>query len=365
MRWVMLGLLALGGCEGAGPAGAPLGLGGESSTSAGANTSSTTGEMGGEASSSTTDAETSHGSTSGGSSTASPPSSQACRFPSSSFGQPMQELDVMDPGSSFRLSFVVPGVPSPENVESAALHFRGYDLDHPGEEGLIYVNGGTGQDLPANAAYDNAESNETLDVTGLLVEGSNTIEFGPGPLERSFFRIGDVELEVVTTQSDCETPPDSDSDSGTGNGVEQTVHYTDATYTGRNNWVWRCQGPIDYAFTAANPKHIPSDCGNAYDPDGSAHGTATFYFQDVVEDDYTVEVHAYHTFNRNPAGARVVVDGVVGTVDQRTAMEGEAYPDTASWGVAHLSGDIDIVLDSAQGGYASDAVAWIRIVPVP
>lgn len=285
-----------------------------------------------------------------------------CTFQSTSYGNPLVELDIIgDPNSSFRLSFTVPNLPAPELIDSAELRFRSYDADHPGDEGRIYVNAGGPFDLPANLAWDNVESDGALDVTGHVVAGNNSIEFGPGPLDRSFFRIGDVELRVAAHVDDCE--PVDNSDDGSGMGVEQMLHYSDAVYTQRNNWVWRCQGGFDYAFTAANAEHVPTDCEGAYAPDGSAHGTATFHFTDVVEDDYLVEIHAYHTWNRNPAGARLVVDGTTGFVQQRTGMEGESYFETAEWGVAHLSGDVDIVLDSSQGGYASDAVSWIRIVP--
>jgi hypothetical protein len=293
-----------------------------------------------------------------------PSTPMTCTYASSTFGNPMQELDVIgDPNSPLRLQFNVPGLPSPSQVLGATLRFRGFDLDHPGEEGFIYINDSAGLSIPADEANESAESVPALDVTTLLVEGTNEVLFGPGPLDRSFFRIGDVELIVEADVEACESK-DDDAGSGTGNGVAQTLDYTQAEYSQRHNWVWRCNFPEPYAFTAANSKHQSSDCGNAYAPDGSAHGTATFHFQDVVEDDYLVEVHAYHTFNRNPSGARIIVDGVVGTVHQRTDMEGEAYAATAEWGIAHLSGDVDIVLDSAQGGYASDAVSWIRISPV-
>lgn len=291
------------------------------------------------------------------------PTPITCSYPSTNFGSPLQELDVIDdPDSGIRLSFTVPGLPAPELVSAAELRFRSYDADHPGEEGRIYVNDGGPFDLPANAAWDNAEATGAVDVLAAIAAGNNRIEFGPGPLDRSFFHIGDVELVVTAEVDDCEGVDDSGGDDG-GDGVEQMLHYSDAEYTGRNNWVWRCQAGFDYAFTAANAEHIPTDCEGAYAPDGSAHGTATFQFPDVIEDDYLVEVHAYHTWNRNPGGARIIVDGVTGFVQQRTGMEGESYFETAQWGVAHLSGDVDIVLDSSQGGYASDAVSWIRIVP--
>jgi len=290
------------------------------------------------------------------------PTAMACVYPSTTFGGPMQPLDIMDdPDSAFRLSFTVPGMPDPTQVSAATLRFDSYDADHPGEEGRVYVNGSGPLDLPANVAWDNADGTGEIDVGAYLVAGSNLIEFGPGPLDRSFFHIGNVELLATATVDDCEEA--SDTGDGGGMGVEQTVHYSDADYTGRNNWVWRCQAGFDYAFTAASDEHIPTDCEGLYNPDGSAHGTATFHFPDVVEDDYLVEVHAYHTWNRNPAGATVIVDGSSGVVMQRTSMEGESSFETAEWGVIHLSGDVDIVMDSSQGGYASDAVSWIRITP--
>ena len=285
-----------------------------------------------------------------------------CNYPSTTYDGPMQQLDVMDPDSTFRLTFTVPGLPDPDLISSATLRFAAYDADHPGEEGNIYVNGSAPYDIPADEANDNADSVAEVDVTASVQAGTNTIEFGPGPLERSFFHIGAVELDVVAAIDECE---ESDDTGATGMGVLQEIHYSDAEYTQRNNWVWRCQQGFDYAFTAASSEHIPTDCEGLYAPDGSAHGTATFHFEDVVEDDYMVEIHAYHTWNRNPNGALILVNGISGTVNQRTSMEGESYFETAEWGVAHLSGDVDIVLDSSQGGYASDAVSWIRITPVP
>lgn len=289
-----------------------------------------------------------------------------CVYPSTTFGSPRQLLDVMDPNSAVRLSFDIPDVPDPSAIQSATLRFSTFDADHPGEEGYVYVNGGSGLDIPANLAWESMESSGDVDVLADISGGNNRIEFGPGPLQRSYFEIGDVELLVTALVDDCqaqdETDSDSDSDDSGEPGTQMEVHYMDATYTGRQNWVWRCNG-FDYAFTAANAKHVSSDCGSLYAPDGSAHGTATFNFANVVEDDYLVEVHAYHTWNRNPNGAIVIVDGVSGTVNQRTSMEGEAFYDTAQWGVAHLEGDVDIVLDSSQGGYASDSVTWVRITP--
>lgn len=297
------------------------------------------------------------------------PSPKTCAYRSTTFGDPMQELDVIgDPNSSVRLSFDVLGLPPAHTISAAELRFRSFDADHPGEEGRIYVNGGAPYGIPANLAWESMESAGAVDVLSDVIGGANRIEFGPGPLDRSFFRIGDVELVVTATVEECDAVDDGGGgggdDGATGMGVEQMVHYSDATYTGRNNWVWRCQPGFDYAYTAANSEHVPTDCQGLYSPDGSAHGTATFHFNDVPNDLYAVEVHAYHTWNRNPSGARIIVDGITGFVQQRTSQEGESYFETAEWGIAELEGDVDIVLDSSQGGYASDAVSWIRIVPL-
>ena len=284
----------------------------------------------------------------------------ACTYPSTTFGQPMQHLDVMDPDSSIRLSFTVEGLPDPSLVESATLHFSSYDADHPGEEGYIYVNDGPGLDIPAQGDWDEADGSGSVDITDYVQAGTNRIDFGPGPLEWSYFFIGDVEIDAIVHQPECapEDPPDDGPP-----GVMMEIAYADAEYTERHNWVFRCNGH-DYAFTAVNTKHADDDCGGLYAPDGSAHGTATFHFEGVIDDDYLVEVHAYHTYNRNPNGALLIVDGIEGRVNQRTDMEGEAEYATAEWGVARLSGDVDIVLDSSEGGYASDAVTWVRITPM-
>ncbi|MEM7155090.1 MAG: hypothetical protein AAF799_19745 [Myxococcota bacterium] len=282
----------------------------------------------------------------------------ACAYTSTTFGQPLQHLDVMDPDSPVRLTFSVPGLPDPALIESVRLRFDSYDADHPGEEGYIYVGDGV-FDIPADTDWEEQPSTGDIDITGHTVAGANLIEFGPGPLPRSYFFIGQVQLDVIAYIDTCDDAGDMDND---WDGVEQTIGYRDAEYTGRHNWVLRCDGP-EYAFTAANGKHADKDCDGLYAPDGSAHGTATFHFEDVVEDDYLVQVHAYHTWNRNPNGALVWVEGVSGRVHQRSEAEGVSSFETVDWGIAHLSGDVDIVMDSAEGGYASDAVSWIRIVP--
>ena len=280
-----------------------------------------------------------------------PPTASECTYESTSFGEGMLELDV-PPDSPLQLTFFVPGLPDPALVESATLRFDSYDADHPGEEGTVWINGAGPYDLPADAAWDNADGSGTLDVTGALVAGSNEIAFGPGPLERSFFRIGNVALDLVAAVEDCEPPPDGP----VGNPVPRQVDYQDAEYTMRHNWVLRCN---DYAFTAHGDEHLDSDCEGLYAPDGTRRGTASFFFGDVEPGTYEIQIRSRHTVNRNPAGALFVVDGEGKRIDQRD----DADYTTDVWGTRDLEGDVTVVLDSSQES-ESDSVIWVRLQPV-
>lgn len=284
-----------------------------------------------------------------------PPPVQSCSFPSTSFGQAIQELDVPT-GSTQVLSFTVLGVVDPATIESATLVFTSYDADHPGEEGVVRVNGQGPYDLPANPAWDNMGADAAIDVTGALVQGLNVIEFGAGSLEpRSFFGIGDVALEVMAQVEECQDPvepPPVDA-------VPRELDFWAATYGMRHNWVLRCDG-FEYAYTAYGAEHIPSDCDGLYAPDGSRRGTATWLFEDVVPATYEIQIHSRHTVNRNPQGALFVVNGEGIRVDQRDAADFT----TDVWGVRALSGSVTIVLDSSQES-ESDSVVWVRLEPVP
>ncbi len=280
-----------------------------------------------------------------------PPPLSDCAYESTSFGQGLQELDVPT-GSNTRLTFTVLGLPNPALIESATLRFDSYDADHPGEEGVVYVGGAGPFDLPANAAWDNANGSGTIDVTGNLTEGSNTIEFGAGSLQpRSFYRIGNVALDITASVEDCEPPPEGPM----GDVVPRQIDYMDAVYTQRHNWVLRA----DYAFTAYGAEHIESDVDGLFDPDGSRTGTATFAFEDVVVGTYEIQIRSRHTENRNPAGALFVVDGEGIRIDQRDDLSFT----TDVWGVRELGGDVTVVLDSTMEN-ASDSVIWVRLEPV-
>ncbi len=279
-----------------------------------------------------------------------PPSLQDCGFQSDSFGAGLKQLDV-PLGSPEKLVFTVQGLPPPAVIESATLRFDSHDADHPGEEGVIWVNGSGPYDLPADASWDNQDGTGAVDVTGATVEGSNTIEFGAGSLGTgSYYFIGNVVLEVAAIVTECPEPPPPAP-------IERTVWYQDATYTKRHNWVLRCN---DYAFTAKGDEHIPDDCDGLYEPDLSRTGTATFAFPGLPEANYEIQIRSRHTENRNPAGALFVVDGEGKRINQR---DDKNYT-TDIWGTKQLGGDVDVVLDSTMEN-ESDSVIWVKLVPAP
>jgi len=286
---------------------------------------------------------------------------QECVYRSSSFGSGMLELDVTA-GSTEVLTFDVPGLPAPALVDAAELRFRSYDADHPGEEGVITVNDSGPFDLPAMASWDNMEGTGIVDVTGALVAGDNQVRFGAGPLDRSFFRIGDVTLVVQARVAECEAPPDPIP----GDAVLRSMHFTEASYTNRSTWVVPCPPGApghnalrNYAFTARGDEHDPTDCDGGYEPGGSRRGTAVFRFESVVAARYRVVIRSRHTENRNPAGALFVVNGEGRRIDQRTSSD---YEEDV-WGERDLSGTVEVVLDSTMED-ASDCVTEVRLEPI-
>jgi hypothetical protein len=271
-----------------------------------------------------------------------------CTLVADGYGGAMLELDV-GPSSTERLVFTIHGVPAPMLLDAATLRFASWDADHPGEEGTIVVNGNAPHDLPAMVGWDNQAGDGSLAVLGELAVGDNVIEFGPGPLERSFFRIGDVALDITGALPPCPDGPDPMA-------IERTIDYHDAVYTQRNNWVLRCD---DYAYTAHGADHAGEDCDGLFAPDGTSKGTATFAFDDVVPGMYEVRIRSRHTVNRNPAGALFIVDGV----EKRIPQNDDADYVTDVWGTAALGGDVLVVLDSTREDDESDSVIWVRLVP--
>ncbi len=282
------------------------------------------------------------------------PPVQDCNYESTSFGQGIVLLDVPT-GSPEVLAFTITGLPEPAAITTATLHFVSHDADHPGEEGVVSVNGAGGYDLPADVGWDNQDANGSIDVTGTLQAGINVVEFGAGSLvPATYYGIGDVRLEVQAQVDECEPaprPPPKDA-------IPREIDFWDAAYQMRHNWVLRCDG-FEYAYTAYADEHIDSDCDGLYAPDGSRRGTATFTFADVVPATYEIQIHSRHTDNRNPLGALFVVNGEGIRIDQRD----DADFTTDIWGVRELGGQVTVVLDSSQES-ESDSVVWVRLAPV-
>lgn len=279
-----------------------------------------------------------------------------CRIQSTTYSAPMQELDV-GPSSSERLRFTVPGVPA--GVTAPTLRYTSFDADHPGEEGVITLNGRRFEML-ANEAWDNVTVPEhRLDVSGAVVAGNNEVVFGPGPLPRSFFRVGRVALEFTARVERCPAPTPADAGTPGGPAVERTIGYRAATYTQRGNWVFRCDA--NYAYTARGD-HAAEDCTGGYDPDGTLRGTATFTFTDVSAATYDVLIGSRHSSNRNDMMALFIVNGEAGRIDQRTG-DGSLAIVTDLWGRRALSGTVRVVLDATRNS-GSDSVSFVTLRPV-
>jgi hypothetical protein len=224
------------------------------------------------------------------------------------------------------------------------------------------VNGGAALAIPAMTAWDNVEQVVTVDVSGALVAGDNTIVFGPGPLDRSFFRVSQLALELEARVIECtpsEPPPDPTA-------VRRELHFHEATYTNRGTWVVPCPpghprfaAIRDYAFTANGEDQVGTDCDGLYVPGGTRRGTATFTFEDVVPSTYGVYVRFRSSANRNPRGALFVVNGEEMRIDQVDAS-GDYFE--VLFGDRRLSGTVTVVLDSSREP-ESDSVTWIRLEP--
>jgi hypothetical protein len=288
-----------------------------------------------------------------GGSTGAPLPSKSCEYKSTTYAAAPQELMVAK-GSAKQLLFTVPGLPDPGLVSAATLRFVSYDSDHPGEEGVIVVNGGAPIDLPAELGWTNIDHETAVVITDRTVAGDNTIAFGAGAAEvGTFYRISKVALELEAAVADCPAPPDMPM--GPAKAVQ--LDFNAATYGQRHNWVLRCDFGEGYAFTAKGDQ-AALDCGKLYNPDGTRKGTATFVFEDLVPATYEITIASRHSANRNPKGALFVVDGEAKRVDQ---TQGDAIT-VDTWGTKQLAGTIEVVLDSAMEG-ESDSVTWVRLEP--
>lgn len=281
-----------------------------------------------------------------------------CTLRATNFDGPMLELDV-GPTSATRLRFTVNDVPT--GVTSAALRFDSFDADHPNEEGRITVNGVGPFQVPAQVGWDNTlRADQSVDVTRAVRAGTNAIEFGPGPLARSFYRIGRVRLDVVARAARCGPAAPADAGTPTGPRVTRRVTYMNARYTNRGNFVFRCDA--GYAYTARGD-HAAEDCTGGYNPDGTLRGTATFSFPAVVPGVYDVIVTSRHSTNRNELYALFRVNGEEGRINQRSGPGTLTLVDDV-WGRRTLSGDVTVVLDSTVNR-GSDSVAAVTLRPVP
>jgi hypothetical protein len=281
------------------------------------------------------------------------PDPVTCAYGAPNGAQGYKEVDTFR-GNVASVRFRLEGLPDPATVSEVSLAYQGYDVDHPGAEGWIVVNGGAPIELPADEALDNAARMFALDVTGQTVAGVNTVEFlAFDTPDGSYYRISELRLDV-TTRGPQECP--GEPDPPTGDGVERIIHYKDAaaSFTQRRNWVLDCR---DYAYTARFDEH--RECDSRYDPDGAGRGTATFTFTGVVPDRYTVWIEGRHTGNRNPSMMLVVVEGVERRINQRD----EAGLVWDLHGEYDLAGDVAVLIDSTREE-GSDSVRSVRITPV-
>lgn len=275
-----------------------------------------------------------------------------CEYRSPDFDAELREYDVMGQ-SDQRLAFEVPNLPDPSLVDAAFLVFAGFDLDHPGEEGRIWINGSGPFPIPTDGGGDNLESNGRVDVFGTTRAGMNRIEFGSSTTQpRTYYRIGRVALHLRARVAECVAPPPPPPREA----VVRSVHYRQARYTQRNNWVVRCN---DYAFTARGDEHLGDDCDRAYDPDGSRRGTAIFDFPGLVPATYEVVIRSRHTANRNPRGALFIVAGE----ERRISQVSDRDRTDDIWGQKQMGGDINVTLDSSREG-ESDSVISVTLRPV-
>ncbi|MFN3198572.1 MAG: hypothetical protein ACE366_09195 [Bradymonadia bacterium] len=286
-----------------------------------------------------------------------PPPARDCRYVSTTFGDPRIEFDV-GPNSNERLVFRVPGVPAPAFVDEAVLIFDSYDADHPGEEGRIFINDRGPYDLPADEAWDNQPGTGQVDVTADVIAGENVITFAPGPLDRSFFGISNVQLAVRAQVDECqEEPPPPPPPPPEA--VVREIRYPQAEYTNRRTWVVGCENNAAraYAFSARGDEHEPTDCEGLYRAGGNRRGDAIFAFNDVVEAEYDIVIRSRHTENRSETGALFLVNGESRRISQRS----DRGFTNDTWGRRRLSGRVEVIL-RAEGN--SDSVIFVRLVPV-
>lgn len=99
--------------------------------------------------------------------------------------------------------YAISGLPPQVDIISATLRYDCNDCDHPGEEGVVQVNGGS-YSMPADDSWDDVWTNEiTIDVTGSVEEGRNSVVFGPADSDCTYFVVRGVELVVEAWLYGC------------------------------------------------------------------------------------------------------------------------------------------------------------------
>jgi len=288
-----------------------------------------------------------------------------CVFAATPGGDTLHELDAPE-GSTTRLRFEVAGLPPAPDVTAAVLRFDSFDANRRGLEGRIDINGRGSLDLPADPAWENnLRANNTVDVRPFVQAGSNIIEFGPGPIGRSVYRIGRVSMTVTMLGTVCPNtmtgqPDGGTLDGGTGTAGVRRIRYDGAEYIRRFNWVHRCAS--NYAYTARGASHARHDCGMMYAPDGTFRGTATFRFRDVVPGMYDIRIVSRHAPSRNARGALFIVNGERRRIRQNDTR-GAPNLVTDTWGRRMLGGTVTVVLN-ANSAAGSDSVAQVVLRPV-
>lgn len=92
--------------------------------------------------------------------------------------------------------YSIPDLPPRVDIVSATLRYDCEDCDHPGEEGVVRVNGAA-YDMPAAAGWSDVWRNDiTIDVTANIDGGNNVVRFLPGDMDCVYYEIRRVELIV-------------------------------------------------------------------------------------------------------------------------------------------------------------------------
>lgn len=149
---------------------------------------------------------------------------------------------------------------------------------------------------------------------------------------------------------------------------ERRMHFSEAQYTTRKNWVIPCPPghprhlPYrNYAFTATSADHDSLDCDGGFVPGGDRRGTAIFVFNNVAPARYDVYVTCSHNENRSRDGSIFTVNGI-----ERRVMQYQSASEIVETRIIEgiqFERTITVILDSSRNNYGSDSISRVRIVP--